>query len=139
MDFKVKAKEILKAEMKRQGISVPELAGRLSEIGAPEAVQSLGVKISRGTFQLSFFIQCLTAMGVEKAEFEVPSRVEAKKDKPAINRNRPRALLEDQERQRIVHAAKANASSTRKMLDSDAARIAEVSPSPDIQNEDSPG
>jgi hypothetical protein len=90
MDYYLRSKQILRDEMRRRGISVEELVVRLTEIGSPEMPRSLTVKISRGRFQLAFFLQCMTAMGVEAVWLPCPSRLEAKLgDPPEITRNRP--------------------------------------------------
>jgi transcriptional regulator with XRE-family HTH domain len=56
-------KGLLKAELKRKGITYKELANRLTASGTPESEANLANKISRGSFSAAFLLQCLNAMG----------------------------------------------------------------------------
>lgn len=58
-----RVKNILKAELKRKGVSYRDLAERLTAAGIPETERNLANKIARGTFTAAFFVQCLTAIG----------------------------------------------------------------------------
>lgn len=58
-----RVKNILKAELKRKGLSYRDLAEKLTASGIPETERNLANKIARGTFTAAFFIQCLTAIG----------------------------------------------------------------------------
>lgn len=62
-EWAVKAKNLLKAELKRKGVSYRELAMKLTEMGTEMGEQSVANKISRGGFSAAFFLQCLTAIG----------------------------------------------------------------------------
>lgn len=59
----VRVKNILKAELKRRGVSYRDLAEKLTEMGAPDSERNLANKIARGTFTAAFFVQCLVAIG----------------------------------------------------------------------------
>ncbi len=74
MDWHIEARRILRAELVRRGISVEELAQRLSSVGIDESPKSLSVKISRGKFQLAFFLQCMAAMGCDAITISLPSK-----------------------------------------------------------------
>lgn len=74
MDLHVEAKRMLRAELVRRGISVEELASKLTRLGVVESPKSLAVKISRGKFQLAFFLQCMAALGAETVTINVPSK-----------------------------------------------------------------
>ncbi|WP_220808079.1 DUF6471 domain-containing protein [Noviherbaspirillum aridicola] len=63
MDWHVEARRTLRAELVRRGVSVEELSIRLAHFGVKESPQSLAVKISRGRFQLAFFLQCMAVIG----------------------------------------------------------------------------
>lgn len=63
-DWVGETKNLLKAELKRKGVSYRELAEKLTAIGVPESERNLANKIARGGFTAAFFIQCLTAIGV---------------------------------------------------------------------------
>ena len=58
-----RVKNILKAELKRKGVSYRDLAEKLTANGIPETERNLANKIARGTFTAAFFVQCLTAIG----------------------------------------------------------------------------
>lgn len=63
-----RARNLLKAELVRRGISYAALADRLHELGVPESGRNLATKINRGTFSAAFMIQCLTAAGAKRLE-----------------------------------------------------------------------
>ncbi len=58
-----RAKNLLKAELKRKNVSYRELAEKLTAMGTAETERNIGNKISRGGFTAAFFIQCLIAIG----------------------------------------------------------------------------
>ena len=62
-EWSIKAKNILKAELKRKGIGYRELSERLAAMGTNMNEQSLNNKISRGGFSAAFFVQCFEAIG----------------------------------------------------------------------------
>jgi Domain of unknown function (DUF6471) len=59
----VAAKNVLKGELKRRGVTYAQLAQRLGELGIHETERNLNNKISRGGFTAGFFIMCLEAVG----------------------------------------------------------------------------
>lgn len=63
-EWETRAKNLLKGELKRRGITYAQLAGRLQELGVTETERNLNNKISRGGFTAAFLLQCLTAIGV---------------------------------------------------------------------------
>lgn len=58
------AKNLLKGELKRRGVTYALLAEKLTEMGIPETEANIKNKISRGGFTAVFFLQCLAASGV---------------------------------------------------------------------------
>ena len=66
-----RVKNLLKAELKRRGVSYRELAERLTAIGIPESERNIANKIARGGFTAAFFIQCLVAIGCETLRLDV--------------------------------------------------------------------
>jgi hypothetical protein len=62
-DWQDRVKGILKAELKRKGVSYRDLADKLTAIGIPETERNISNKLSRGSFTAVFFVQCLTAIG----------------------------------------------------------------------------
>ncbi len=65
--YEEKAKNLLKAELKRKGVTYAGLAEKLAQIGVQENERNLANKISRGGFTAAFLIQCLEAIGVSEA------------------------------------------------------------------------
>ena len=65
-----KAKNLLKAELKRRGVGYRELAEKLTAMGTPETDRNIANKISRGGFTAGFFIQCLSAIGAHTLHLE---------------------------------------------------------------------
>ena len=62
VEFEEKAKNLLKGELKRKGVTYAQLAEKLGAMGISETERNLNNKISRGGFSAAFFIQCLTAI-----------------------------------------------------------------------------
>ncbi len=60
-DARVKA--ILKAELKRKGVTYAQLVDKLAAIGVKETEPNIRNKLARGKFTAIFFIQCLVAVG----------------------------------------------------------------------------
>ena len=59
-------KGMLKAELTRRGITYAQLVGKLADIGVMDSEPNIRNKISRGKFTAVFFVQCLTAIGVNE-------------------------------------------------------------------------
>jgi len=55
-EYEAKAKNLLKSELKRRGITYAQLAAKLSEIGVEENEKNLNNKIARGGFSAAFLI-----------------------------------------------------------------------------------
>jgi len=72
-------KNMLRAEMMRQGVSYAALANRLAAIGVQDNELNLKNKIGRGRFTAMFLMQCFKALGVEwvhvPASLEEASRI----------------------------------------------------------------
>ncbi|HLZ84410.1 MAG TPA: DUF6471 domain-containing protein [Caulobacteraceae bacterium] len=62
-EYEEKAKNLLKAELKRRGVTYAQLAERLTAMGLPENERNLNNKISRGGFTAAFLLQCMTVIG----------------------------------------------------------------------------
>lgn len=67
-------KAILKAELKRRGLTYADLVERLAQQGITETEANLRNKISRGAFTATFFMQCLIAAGCEAVQITLPKR-----------------------------------------------------------------
>ena len=64
-EYQALTKNILKAELKRHGVTYRELAARLEKVGLHETDKNLANKISRGGFSAVFFVECLDAVGCQ--------------------------------------------------------------------------
>lgn len=62
-EWQARVKGILKAELKRRGITYQGLADRMAAVGIKESPRNIANKISRGGFTAVFLIQCLDAIG----------------------------------------------------------------------------
>lgn len=65
LEYEEKAKNLLKAELKRRGVTYGQLVEKLAAIGVTETERNLNNKISRGGFTAAFMIQCLQSIGVQ--------------------------------------------------------------------------
>ena len=61
--WEVRVKAILKAELKRRGVTYHGLVEKLAEIGVVDSEPNIRNKLARGKFTAVFFIQCLEAIG----------------------------------------------------------------------------
>ncbi|WP_281976321.1 DUF6471 domain-containing protein [Pseudorhizobium flavum] len=62
-DWEMKAANLLKAELKRKGVTYAQLVEKLAAIGVDEKEVNVRNKLSRGKFTAAYFIQCLDAIG----------------------------------------------------------------------------
>lgn len=68
VEFEEKAKNLLKGELKRKGVTYAQLVEKLAALGISETERNLTNKISRGGFTAAFFIQCLEAIGTRSLQ-----------------------------------------------------------------------
>ncbi|MBG0803881.1 hypothetical protein IYW40_20665 [Methylocystis sp. H4A] len=61
--YETKAKNLLKGELKRRGVTYAQLAEKLAAIGVKETDRNLNNKISRGGFTAAFMFQCMDVIG----------------------------------------------------------------------------
>lgn len=62
-DWESRAANLLKAELKRRGVTYAGLVEQLAEIGVTEKEVNIRNKLSRGKFTAAFMLQCLVAIG----------------------------------------------------------------------------
>ena len=65
-EWEDRVKGMLKAELKRRGVTYADLVGKLADIGVIDSEPNIRNKISRGKFTAVFLIQCLTAIGAQE-------------------------------------------------------------------------
>lgn len=64
VEYETRAKNLLKGELKRRGVTYAMLAEKLAAIGVTENERNLNNKISRGGFSAAFLLLCLDAIAV---------------------------------------------------------------------------
>jgi hypothetical protein len=62
-DWQAKVKGLLKAELKKRGLSYADLAEKLAAVGIKDNERNLSNKVGRGAFTAVFFVQCMEAIG----------------------------------------------------------------------------
>lgn len=62
-DYELMAANLLKAELKRKGVTYAQLVDKLAVIGVDEKEVNVRNKLSRGKFTAAFLLQCLIAIG----------------------------------------------------------------------------
>lgn len=66
IDWNERAANLLKSELKRQGLTYADLVAKLAKIGIAEKEVNVRNKLSRGSFTAAYFLQCLEAVGVKE-------------------------------------------------------------------------
>ena len=69
-EWKRNAKNILKAELTRLGVSYDMLVVKLNAIGVEENYNTVNTKINRGSFSFIFFVQCMKALEIKLVRFD---------------------------------------------------------------------
>ncbi|MGQ2905867.1 MAG: DUF6471 domain-containing protein [Neoaquamicrobium sediminum] len=64
------AKNLLKGELKRKGVTYAQLAEKLATMDIHETERNLNNKISRGGFSAAFLLQCLAAIGSRQLQLD---------------------------------------------------------------------
>ncbi len=64
-EWEAKVKGLLKAELKKQGVTYAQLVDKLEAIGVHESEPNVRNKLARGKFTAVFMIQCLQAVGAD--------------------------------------------------------------------------
>ena len=63
VEYETLAKNLLKGELKRRGVTYAQLVEKLAALGVHDSERNLTNKISRGGFSAAFLLQCLGAIG----------------------------------------------------------------------------
>ncbi|MEP7240232.1 MAG: DUF6471 domain-containing protein [Devosia sp.] len=69
-EWEERAKNLLKGELKRRGVTYAQLAEKLAGLDIHETERNLNNKISRGGFSAAFLLQCLKAVGSEQLRLD---------------------------------------------------------------------
>ena len=62
-EWEARTKGLLKAELKRKGVTYAQLVEKLASIGVVDSEPNIRNKLARGNFTAVFFLQCLEAIG----------------------------------------------------------------------------
>ena len=62
-DWELMAANLLKAELKRKGVTYAQLVEKLNVLGISEKEVNIRNTLSRGKFSAAFLLQCLSAIG----------------------------------------------------------------------------
>ena len=62
-EWETKAANLLKAELKRKGVTYSQLVEKLADIGVDEKEVNIRNKLARGKFSAAFLLQCCEAIG----------------------------------------------------------------------------
>lgn len=65
-DWEARVANLLKAELKRRGVTYAQLVEKLAEIGVEEKEVNIRNKLARGKFTAVFFVQCLESLGARE-------------------------------------------------------------------------
>lgn len=68
-EWKRMGRKILRLELEKREMNYVQLHKALASLGIEESLPSMRNKFSRGSFGVTFFIQCLIAMGVDTLIF----------------------------------------------------------------------
>lgn len=69
-EWKRNAKNMLKAELTRRGISYESLAKKLQAIGVDENYNTINTKLNRGSFSFVFALQCFKAIDAKEIRLD---------------------------------------------------------------------
>ncbi len=75
-DWEALARNLLRAELMRRGISYAKLVEALGRAGVQETEASVKNKVSRGRFTFMFFLQCMAAIGTELVTVPALDRID---------------------------------------------------------------
>lgn len=69
-EWNQEAANLLKSELARAGVRYDELVTRLAGLGIDETYKGIANKINRGSFTLTFFMQCMKALDKNFIRFD---------------------------------------------------------------------
>jgi len=69
-EWEARASGFLKAELKKAGVTYAELVARMKKHGFKETEASVTNKLKRGTFNATWFLAALIAIGAETVNLE---------------------------------------------------------------------
>lgn len=69
-EWEAQVKNLLKAELKKRGVTYAQLVDKLAKIGVSETEPNIRNKLARGKFTAVFLVQCLEAVGAESLRLD---------------------------------------------------------------------
>ena len=69
-DWEAKIANLLKADLKRHGVTYGQLVEKLADIGVDEKEVNIRNKLARGKFSAVFLVQCLEAIGISSLRLD---------------------------------------------------------------------
>lgn len=69
-EWEARASAFLKAELKKAGVTYTDLVSRMKKHGFKETEASITNKLKRGTFNATWFLAALVAIGAETVKLE---------------------------------------------------------------------
>jgi len=69
-EYEEKAQRLLKAELKRAGMTYAQLSEKLAAMGITEAEPNIRNKLARGKFSAAFMLECFRAIGLNTIRLE---------------------------------------------------------------------
>jgi hypothetical protein len=69
-EYEQMVQRILKAELKRRGVTYGQLSEKLAAMGIQEAEPNIRNKLARGKFSAAFMVECLVAIGCTSIPLE---------------------------------------------------------------------
>lgn len=69
-DWEARVANLLKAELKRRGVTYAQLVEKLADIGVEEKEVNIRNKLARGKFTAAFMFQCLSAIGAREVRID---------------------------------------------------------------------
>ena len=68
-EYEARVANLLKAELKKAGVTYAQLVEKLEKIGVVEKEANIRNKLARGKFSAVFLVQCLESLNVNEFRF----------------------------------------------------------------------
>ena len=69
-EWQARAKNLLKGELKRRGVTYAQLAEKLAAVGVRDSEPNIRNKIARGGFTVVFLLQVMAAIGAREIRLD---------------------------------------------------------------------
>lgn len=69
-EWQARAKNLLKGELKRRGVTYAQLAEKLAAVGVRDSEPNIRNKIARGGFTVVFLLQVMAAIGAKELRLD---------------------------------------------------------------------